>query len=47
MCDDLDMLKHINAGIDVHVCMRYVHIHMNKYSLTYSHKKLMSGHMQW
>ena len=38
ICEDLDMLKHMwNAGIDVHVCMRYVyayvHMHMNTYSL--------------
>ena len=35
---------HINVGIDVHVCMRYVyvyvHMHMKKYSLRYSHKRI-------
>ena len=34
----------MNAGIDVHVCMgyvyAYVHMHMSKYSLRYSHKRI-------
>ena len=34
----------INAGIDVPLCMRYVCVyvdmHMNKYSLRYSHKSI-------
>ena len=34
----------MNAGIDVHVCMRYVyvyvHMHMNTYNLRYSYKSI-------